>query len=104
MTRSLSELHHSLRKVALGSCVAAIPGCSGPTDAQVAADFARENPSCTLEKTEGGDREYQYVWLSVFYSCAGDKHPRRYMFKYEEKNGEWVFVQTRVESKTVESK
>jgi len=89
------------RLLAVGAtalCGASILGCSGPTDAQVAADFARVHSGCTLTRAVGGESEGGYLWVEVSGYCAGDGFGRGDLFRYVEKDGEWIVIPSRVET------
>lgn len=57
-----------------------LAGCSGPSDAVVAADFSRLFSGCSLETVEGGTDTYgrwrlkpEEVWIEVWGNCPGGK-------------------------------
>lgn len=75
-----------------------LSGCSGPSDAMVAADFSRLYPGCALEKLEGGTDSYdrwrfepEEVWVKVWADCPGGKTWG--MLRYQRGgDGKWQLV------------
>jgi hypothetical protein len=93
-----SVLGRVLAVAATALCGASILGCSGPTDAQVAADFAKLHSGCTLTRAVGGESEGGALWVDVWGNCTGDDQRFKDVFRYVEKNGEWIVVSSSVQT------
>ena len=93
-----SVLGRLLTVGATALCSASILGCSGPTDAQVAADFAKLHSGCKLTRAVGGESEGGALWVDVWGNCTGVDQRLRDVFRYVEKDGEWIVDSSSVQT------
>ena len=100
MGDGVKRFHSSLRCASALALIATLAGCAGPTDADVAADFTRLHPGCTLLRTVGGtdsnDRwslASNELLIDIDFKCQDETSSDSFVYRKDD-HGAWKLAKS----------